>query len=142
VTVLRRRRLPEHLEGRRRAFETLIPPLEHAKAALITSVPGTRTPGRPLAVTLDEFEEGLRSVRAGMDAWRSPELEDVWGRASAGLDEALALAERTRTEAPEPAGFEGLVGLISDLLAPLDSFRAADARFRELHRAPSRAQRA
>jgi hypothetical protein len=70
-----------------------------------------------------------------MGAWRAPELEGAWRQASAGLDEALAEAERTRTEAPEPGGFEGLIGLISDLLAPLDAFRAADERFRELRRA-------
>jgi hypothetical protein len=134
--VVRRRRLPEHLQELRRAFETLVPPLEAAKVALTESVPGTRRPGRPLAETLAEFEDGLRRVRDGMDAWRAPELEDVWRGASTGLDEALALAERIRTAAPDPGGFEGLIGLISDLLAPLDAFRAADERFRELRRAP------
>jgi hypothetical protein len=133
--VVRRRRLPEHLEERRRAFEAIVPPLEAAKAALTASVPGTRLPGRPLAETLAEFEEGLRRVREGMDEWRDPELEDAWLGASAGLDEALALAERIRIGAPDPGGFEGLIGLISDLLAPLDAFRAADERFRELRRA-------
>jgi hypothetical protein len=134
--VVRRRRLPEHLEERRRAFEALVPPLEAAKAALTQSVPGTRLPGRPLAETLAEFEDGLRRVRQGMDAWRAPELEETWQRSSAGLDEALALAERIRTEAPEPGGFEGLIGIISDLLAPLDAFHAADERFRDLRRVP------
>jgi hypothetical protein len=135
--VLRRRRLPDHLEDRRRAFDALIPPLEAAKAALTESVPGTRLPGRPLAETLAEFEDGLRWVRHGMAAWRAPELDDAWTEASVGLDQALALAERIRTEAPEPGGFEGLIGLISDLLAPLDAFRAAEERFRELRRARS-----
>jgi hypothetical protein len=132
--VFARRRLPEHLEQRRRAFEALVPTLESAKAALTDSVPATRRPGRPLGDTLFEFEQGLRRVRRGMDTWRAPELEDAWSRASAGLDEALALAERIRAEAPEPAGFEGLIGLISDLLAPLDAFPAAAERFRELRR--------
>jgi hypothetical protein len=133
--VVRRRRLPDHLEVRRRAFDALVPSLEGAKAALTESVPGTRLPGRPLAETLAEFEDDLRRVRDGMDAWRAPELEDAWRHASAGLDGALARAERIRTEAPEPGGFEGLIGLISHLLAPLDAFRAADDRFRELRRA-------
>jgi hypothetical protein len=35
-------------------------------------------------------------------------------------------------EAPPPVGFEGLIGLIGDLLAPLDAFAAAEERFREL----------
>ncbi len=77
-------------------------------------------------------------MRAGMDSWRAPELEDVWRRADAGLEEALALAERVRTEAPEPGAFEGLIGLIGDLLAPLEPFASVDERFRELRRSAER----
>ena len=130
--ILRRKRLPEHLEGPSRAFDDAVEPLERAKAALTESVPGTRLPGRPLAETLSEFEHGLGEVRAGMDAWRAPEVEAEWGACSVGLDEALRLAHRVRVEGAHPKGFEGLVGLIGDLLAPLDAFEPAAARFREL----------
>jgi hypothetical protein len=130
--ILRRRRLPEELEGPSRAFDELVPVLERSKAALTESVPGTRLPGRPLAETLWEFESGLREVRARMDAWRAPQVEAEWTDASAGLDDALALAERIRVEADAPVGFEALVGVIGDLLAPLEAFEAAGARFREL----------
>ena len=111
-----------------------MPELERAKAALTGSVPGTRLPGRPLAETLWEFETGLREVRARMDGWRAPEVEEQWSAASAGLDEALELAERLRTEARAPLGFEGLIGVIGDLLAPLEAFEASATRFRELQR--------
>jgi len=129
---VRRRRLPEHLEGPARAFDDLLPPLERARAALTGSVPGTRLPGRPLAETLSEFEDGLREVREGMDAWRSPDLEPEWEACSRRLDEALEFADGVRTEGVHPDGFEGLIGLIGDLLAPLDAFERAAARFREL----------
>ena len=128
---LRRRRLPEHLEGPARAFDDLLLPLGRAKAALTGAVPGTRLPGRPLAETLSEFEDGLREVRDGMDAWRSPDVEPEWESCSRGLDEALALADRVRTEAAQPEGFEGLIGLIGDLLLPLEAFEQASTRFRE-----------
>ena len=95
-------------------------------------MPGTRLPGRPLAETLSEFEDGLREVRGGMDAWRTPELEPEWDACSRGLDGSLALADRVRTEGAHPEGFEGLIGLIGDLLSPLDAFEPAAARFREL----------
>ena len=129
---LRRRRLPEHLEAPAKAFDDLLPPLERAKAALTGSVPGTRLPGRPLAETLSEFEDGLREVRDGMDAWRSADVEPEWEACSRGLDEALEFADRVRTEGVQPDGFEGLIGLIGDLLAPLDAFERASTRFREL----------
>jgi hypothetical protein len=129
---LRRRRLPEHLEAPAKAFDDLLPPLERAKAALTGSVPGTRLPGRPLAETLSEFEDGLREVRDGLDAWRSADIEHEWEACSRGLDEALEFADRVRTEGVQPEGFEGLIGLIGDLLAPLDAFERASTRFREL----------
>jgi hypothetical protein len=128
----RRRRLPEHLEAPARAFDDLLPALERARAVLTESVPGTRLPGRPLAETLSEFEEGLREVRGRMDAWRSPDLEPEWDACSRGLDQSLALADRVRTVGAHPEGFEGLVGLIGDLLSPLDPFERAATRFREL----------
>ena len=129
---LRRRRLPEHLEAPAKAFDDLLPQLERARAALTGSVPGTRLPGRPLAETLSEFEDGLREVRDGMDAWRSADVEPEWEACSRGLDEALEFADRVRTEGVQPEGFEGLIGLIGDLLAPLDAFERASTRFREL----------
>jgi hypothetical protein len=130
--ILRRKRLPDHLEAPSRALDELIGSLERARAALTESVPGTRLPGRPLAESLSEFEDGLREVRARMDGWRAPEVEQAWLDASAGLDDALGLAERVRTEGVPPQGFEGLIGLIGDLLAPLDAFERAVLRFREL----------
>jgi hypothetical protein len=130
----RRGRLPSVLGASRRAFQDLLPGLEDAKSALLTSVPGTRLPGRPLAETLLEFEEGLRQVRAVMETWRIPEVQDAWIRASEGLDEAIQRAERVRLSASAPEGFEGLVGLVGDLLAPLDAFGDAAERFRELRR--------
>ena len=134
--MFRRRRLPERLEERRRAFEDLVPELERAKAALTESVPGTRLPGRPLAETLLEFEDGLAGVRAGMARWRAPELEDAWRRAQAGLERALALAERVRVDAPEPRGFEELIALVGELIAPLDAFAGVEERFRRLRARP------
>jgi len=129
---LRRKRLPDHLEAPSRALDELIGSLERARAALTESVPGTRLPGRPLAESLSEFEDGLREVRARMDGWRAPEVEQAWLDAFAGLDDALGLAEGVRTEGIPPQGFEGLIGLIGDLLAPLDAFEPAVLRFREL----------
>ncbi len=132
--VFRRRGLPAHLEASRAAFEEWLPGLERAKSALLSSVPGTRLPGRPLAETLLEFEEGLSEVRAEMESWRAPELQDVWTRASRGLDDAIERAQRVRLAATHPGSFEGLIGLVGDLMAPLEAFDEVTERFRELRR--------
>ena len=132
--ILRRKRLPAELREPARAFDDLVRFLEGAKAALTEAVPGTRLPGRPLGEALWAFETGLGQVRDRMDAWRAPAVEAQWASASAGLAASLALAHRLREEGSKPDGFEGLIGVVGDLLAPLDAFEAAGARFRELRR--------
>lgn len=108
--------------------------LERAKEALTDSVPGTRMPGRPLAESLWAFETGLREVADRMDGWKAPDMREQWEAASAGLARSLALAHRLRTEGDEPQGFDGLIGVLGDLLAPLEAFETASGRFRELRR--------
>jgi len=130
--ALRRKRLPPNLESRRSAFDDLVADLERAKTALTEAVPGTRMLGRPLAECLVAFEDGLHAVEQGMDLWRSPEVEQVWLGASEGLYVALSLAECVRVQGREPVGFEGLIGLIADMLAPLEAFGVAVERFRSL----------
>jgi hypothetical protein len=106
--------------------------VERAKAALTESVPGTRLPGRPLAETLAEFEEGLREARGGMDRWRAPELQAEWDHAMDAIDECLGMAEELRLRRDPPQGFEALIGTVGDLLAPLEAFEQAAGRFRSL----------
>ena len=126
MTPLRRRRLPEELRPAFDAFAGVVEHVELAKASLTGSMPTTRFAGRPLAETLSEFEDELAAAADEMAAWRAPAIEPAWAAAARGLTEARARAERLRREAPELGGFEGLLGAISDLLAPLDAF--ADAR--------------
>jgi hypothetical protein len=127
--MLRRRRLPPDLQPAFDAFAGVMDCVERGSAALTQSVPSTRFGGRPLADTLLEFEEALDEAAAGMPAWRRPEVEEAWTRADASLRTARERAERMRTEAPDLGGFEGLVALIGDLLAPLEVFAAAAEAF-------------
>ena len=119
---LRRRRLPPELQPAFDAFVSVVAAVERGKAALTESVPSTRFAGRPLAETLHVFERELAEANAGMPSWRRPEVLAAWEAADAGLRTARELAARFRLEAPDPGGFEGLIGLIGDLLHPLEVF--------------------
>jgi hypothetical protein len=130
--MLRRRRLPPELRGAFDAFAEVVGDVERGKAALTESVPRTRFAGRPLVDGLVEFEGSLAEAAAGMPGWRRPEVEAAWLGAEAALLEARARAERLRLEAPDMGGFEGLIGLIGDLLAPLEAFGAAREAFLDL----------
>ena len=126
--MFRRRHLPPDLREAFDAYRDVAASVERGVSALTQSVPSTRFGGRPLVDTLLEFEEALADAAARMPAWRRPEVEGAWAHADAGLRLARRRAERVRTEAPDPGGFEGLIGLIGDLLAPLEAVGdAADA---------------
>ena len=130
--IVRRKRLPAHLAGPFVAFVDVVRHVEAATAALTESMPSTRFAGRPLADALAEYEDELSSAAAGMDAWRRADVEEPWVAADAGLEEARGLAARVRLEAADPAGTEQMIGLIADLLAPLQGFEPAAERFDRL----------
>ncbi len=130
--ILRRRRLPASLRPAFDAFAGVVGHVEQGKAALTDSVPSTRFAGRPLLETILQFEEALGAAALGMPAWRRPEVEEAWQAADSGLRQASALASRLRTEGPDPGGFEGVIALIGDLLAPLEPFLEAREAFRRL----------
>ena len=108
--------------------------VDRAKRAMTDTVPTTRLPGTPLAEALHAFDEELLAATEEMPPWRIEEVEDVWGRCSSALEEARAEAGRLRLGREPPAGFEGLIGAIGDVLAPLDVFGEAADRFRGLGR--------
>jgi hypothetical protein len=120
-----RRRMPPELQPTLDAFVSVVAHVERGKSALTESMPSTRFAGRPLAESLLEFEEELAAAAAAMPAWRRPELEAVWLDADAGLRASMQLADRLRTDAPDPGGFEGLIAVIGELLAPLEAFAPA-----------------
>ncbi|MET0800356.1 MAG: hypothetical protein ABWZ53_04205 [Actinomycetota bacterium] len=132
MTILRRKRLPAGLEAPYEAFVRVLAEIEPAKEALTEVMPTTRLPGRPLPDALAVFEGHLERARGAMQAWRSPAIEREWSACDAGIAEALVRARRFREEAPDLAGFEGLIWAVEELLDPLEPFRAAAERFRSL----------
>jgi hypothetical protein len=132
----RRRRLPPELRDAFATFRTVVALVERAKDALIAAVPSTRTAGLPLPDALSEFEEDLRRARRRMSEWRRPEVEASWLVCASAIDEALASAERLRVEAPRIAGFEGVIGALDGLLAPLDRFDEGFSAFRAARAVP------
>jgi hypothetical protein len=141
MTLLRRRRLPPELSDAFATFRIVVALVERAKDALTAAVPSTRTAGLPLPDALSDFEEGIRGARDRMSEWRRPEVEAAWLACASAIDEALASAERLRVEAPHIAGFEGVIGALDGLLAPLDRFDVAFAAFRAARVVPPKPNR-
>jgi hypothetical protein len=127
--MFRRRTLPPELVPARAVFDRMLVELESATSELSDALPGARMPGRPLVGALGTFEERTRAAAAAMPAWRCEPLEDEWQACAVGLAAARDRARRMREEAPDLNGFEGLLGLVQDLLDLLDPFASAAARF-------------
>ena len=132
--MIRRKRLPEELERSLVRFRDVVGEVEAAKDVMTSTVPSTRLPGTPLAEAVAEFEDRLGRARDLMPVWRHPEVEDQWLACEAGIDESLARARRLREDPPELGGFEGLIWVVDQVLAPLEAFEAAAERFRTLRR--------
>jgi hypothetical protein len=132
--VFRRRRGSQASPEVRAAFQAFrrtLDSVEEAKGRLAAAAPGGRRAGVPLAEALAGFEEALAQAAASMADWRTSSLEDVWLSCSEGLGEAARRAEGLRAgEAPE--GYEGLYGVLGDLMAPLEAFATALEAFRAL----------
>jgi hypothetical protein len=129
MALLRRRHLPPELECAFKSFRLVVALVERAKAVLPEAMPSTRFAGRPLPDVLMEFESQLGAARRAMPTWRRPEVDEEWIACSSGISDGLARAERLRLEAPDIGGFEGLIGVLGNLLATLEPFEVAASRF-------------
>ena len=132
--MLRRKRLPDQLQGSLEHLREVVAEIDAAKDAMTGTVPSTRSPGTPLAEGILELEQRLKAGQALMAAWRHPDLEDEWRACDDGIGESLERAQRLREDPPDLGGFEGLIWAVDQLLAPLEAFEAAAERFRTLRR--------
>jgi len=132
--VIRRKRLSGDLLGSLDGLRTVVAEVEAAKQAMTGTVPSTRSAGTPLAEGILELELRLAAAQELMPTWRRPELEAEWLACDAGIRESLERARRLREDPPELGGFEGLIWVVDQVLAPLEAFEAAAERFRTLRR--------
>lgn len=98
----------------------------------MAAVPVARVAPRPLAEALFEFDTELMKAQRGMAGWRADGLSDRWAACNDALASSLAMSQRVRLEPSDELGFETFVGMIGDLIRPLEAFEAALARFEEL----------
>jgi hypothetical protein len=131
---IRKRRLPDDLAASLDALRRVVDEVEAAKDPMTSTVPTTRLPGTPLPDALLELEEHLGRAKELMRGWRHPEVENEWHACDDAIDESLRRAATLREDPPDFGGFEGLIWVVDQVLAPLEAFEAAAERFRTLRR--------
>jgi hypothetical protein len=132
--MMRRKKLPDELVDSLDGLRIVVMEIEAGKAAMIGTVPSTRSAGTPLAEGILELEGRLAAARTLMPTWRHPAVKDEWRACDHGIGESLERARRLREDPPELAGFEGLIWAVDRILEPLEAFEAAAERFRTLRR--------
>ncbi|HEX5937043.1 MAG TPA: hypothetical protein VFZ75_05040 [Actinomycetota bacterium] len=131
---IRQRGLPTELEVALDGLRAVVIEVEAAKEAMTSTVPSTRLPGTPLAEAIAELEDHLARAQDLMPTWRHPDVEDEWLASESGIGDSLERARQLREDPPELGGFEGLIWVVDQVLAPLEAFEAAAERFRSLRR--------
>ena len=131
---MRRKKLPDDLGRTLAALRDVVGEVEAAKDAMTSTVPSTRLPGTPLAEAIAQFEDQLGRALELMPTWRHTEVEEEWIACETGIEESIERARRLREDPPELCGFEGLIWVVDQVLAPLEAFEAAAERFRTLRR--------
>jgi hypothetical protein len=132
--VFRRRVVRDDLREPLDGLRAVVTEVEAAKDVMTSTVPSTRLPGTPLAEAIAAFEDHLGRARVLMPTWRHLDVEEEWLGCEAGIEESLARAAQLREAPPELGGFEGLIWVVDQVLAPLEAFEAAAERFRTLRR--------
>jgi hypothetical protein len=126
-----RRVAPPQLQRAGEGFAETLEAVEAAKATLVPAVRSGRAPGAPLAEALAGFEVRLAEAAGPMEAWRIPDVEDVWSSCHDALDEARRRAEAFRLSEPSPRIYEHLIAALEELMDPLEPFERATQAFRE-----------
>ena len=132
--MFRRKQLPHDLERRLADLRAVVVEVDAAKDVMTSTVPSTRLPGTPLAEAIAELEDHLRRAQNLMPGWRHQEVEEEWLACEAGIEESLERVRLLRENPPDLAGFEGLIWVVDQVLAPLEAFESAAERFRSLRR--------
>lgn len=129
---LRRKTIPERLREPYAAFHAQAERVESARKALLGCLPTGRVAAAPVPVGLELLRDELEAVRAELDAWRVPEIEERWQACAKAVDVALDRipAGLERAHGTDEAGV--LLNVVSGIVGPLDAWASAERAWLKL----------
>jgi hypothetical protein len=140
--VFRRRPdLPPDLRDAWWTFVDCAEVIEGGRRQLLATLPAGRVEPAPIGVGLDAVVAAVEDARSWMPAWRIEPLEGSWRDCDAALDESLAAVPAAREFAAAPGELEDLLGLLADVVDPLDAFADAERAWRRRWRVPAESDR-
>jgi hypothetical protein len=137
--VLRRRPpLPDDLHVAWWSFVDCAEVVEGGRRRLLATLPAGRVEPAPVGVGLDAVTAATADARAWMPRWRElPGLEEAWRGCAAALDEADAAVPAARAVAASTGELEELLGVVQEVIDPLDAFANAERAWRRGWRLPA-----
>jgi hypothetical protein len=133
--MIRRKTMPADLHAPWESFVAVADRVQTARRVVLSCLPVGRVEPAPVPVGLDVLADELAEIRTDMDAWRRPEVEQVWQACQESITEALAAIPAAKHVAETSTELEELLGAVSDVVEPLgDAFQAAERHWRSLRR--------
>ena len=114
------------------AFRASANRVDAAQRALLSAIPTSRDPGRPLEEAIDEFLEHLAGAEPALAAWHTEPLMHEWTSCSEAITAARGEAAQLRSG--PSLGFEALNARVGEVIAPLEAFADAAGRVRRFAR--------
>lgn len=129
--------LPSDLHDAWWAFVDCAEVVEGGRRQLLATLPAGRVEPAPIGVGLDALGTAIEDAQAWMPRWRIPEMADAWDDCADGLDEANAAIPEVRRTAASPGELEDLLGVMAEVIDPLDAFADAERAWMRRWRLPT-----
>lgn len=130
--ILRRKTMPERLREPHAAFEAQAERVETARKALLSCLPTGRVGRAPVPVGLELLRDELVEVRAELEAWRVPEIEERWQACARAVDLALERIPEGLQRAQDTDEAGVLLNVVSGIVGPLDTWASAERAWLKL----------
>lgn len=121
-----RKVMPPRLVPAWEAFQEQAARVEAARQALLRCLPVGRVDPAPVPVGLDLVRDELRAVRPRLPEWRVAEVEQVWARVAAAMDESEGAVDEAHRVAGSTRELEELLDAVGEVVEPLDAWGEAE----------------
>jgi len=130
--MLRRKQIPPELRDAHAAFEAQAQRVEDARTALLSCLPTGRVARAPVPVGLELLRDELLEVRADLEDWRVPAVEERWQACARSVDLALERIPESLAQVRDTDEGDAVLGAVARVVGPLDAWATAERAWRKL----------
>ncbi len=133
----RRPPLPDDLHPAWWSFVDCAEVIERGRRQLLVTLAAGRIDPASVIARLDTIAAAVERARGGIDTWGVGELSVVWKECVNALEQAEAAIPPARSVAASTGELERLLGVVAEVVEPLDAFADAERAWRRRWRLPA-----